>query len=202
MPRKLFGPSKREIWRQLSQEVNGRFVEGGFFSQDKVEVRHGEWILTLDTYVVSTGKVTVIYTRMRAPYVNPGGFRFTIYRKGWATNIAKWLGMQDIEVGDSKFDEEFVIQGTQPAQVVALFSNSRLRESISGLRQVHLSVKDDEGYFGISFPEGVDELAYQVTGTIKDIDQLKRLFDVFAETLEHLCRMGLAYENDPGVQVK
>src|SRR4051794_31612462 len=64
---KLFGPSKNEIWKQLSAELNGRFVEGGLARGEKVEVRDGEWTLTLDTYVVSTGKTFHVFTRMRAP---------------------------------------------------------------------------------------------------------------------------------------
>ena len=49
--------------------------------------------MTLDTYAVFTGKVVIVYTRMRAPYVNPSGFRFTVYRKGLFSEIGKWLGM-------------------------------------------------------------------------------------------------------------
>ena len=61
MLRRLFGPSRQEIWRR-------------------------------------SGDVTIIYTRMRAPYVNPGGFRFTLDRAGLFSGVARWLGMQDVEV--------------------------------------------------------------------------------------------------------
>ena len=53
------------------------------------------------TYTVSTGKTTIVFTRMRAPYVNPNSFRFTIYRKGFFSGIGKFFGMQDIEIGDA-----------------------------------------------------------------------------------------------------
>ncbi len=202
MLRKIFGPSKKEVWRKLSEEVSGRFIEGPFLKADKVEVTHGEWTLTLDTYVVSTGKAAVVFTRMRAPYINPEGFRFTIYRHGIFSDIGKWFGMQDIEVGDPAFDDAFIIKGTQPSQAVSLFSDARLRSLISSLNNVYLEVKDDEGYFGTKFPEGVDELCFHVIGVIKDIDQLKLLFDVFAETLDQLCRIGAAYEKSPGITLR
>src|SRR5205814_63468 len=141
MLRKLFGPSRREIWQKLSEELKGRYVEGGFARGDKVEVAHGDWTLTLDTYVVSTGKSAMVLTRMRAPYTNPDGFRFTIYRRGMFSDIAKWLGMQDIEIGDPAFDHDFIIKGPEPARVIALFSDAKLRDSISKLREVHLEVK-------------------------------------------------------------
>ena len=52
-------------------------------------------------------------------------------------------------------------------------------------------------------PESL-ELAHKtgaiMHGTMKDLDQLKRLYDLFAETLNELCRMGSAYERDPDVR--
>jgi hypothetical protein len=199
--RRMFGPSKVEIWRQLSSELGARYVEGGFGKGDKVQVTHGEWTVTLDTYVVSTGKTTVVFTRMRAPYVNPSGFRFTVYRKSIFSGLGKMLGMQDIEIHDDLFDQDFIIKGTDEARVRELLSNPKIRELISSQKDIRFTVKDDEGWFGASFPEGVDELYFQVVGVIKDVERLKLLYELFAETLEHLCRMGAAYKQDRGVKV-
>jgi len=199
--RKLFGPSKEEIWRQLSSEIGARYVEGSLWRGDKVQATHGEWTVTLDSFVVSTGKSIVVYTRMRAPYVNPGGFRFTIYRRGLFSDIATWLGMQDIEIGDEQFDQDFIIKGTDESQVRALLSNATLRELIVKQPQIHLKVKDDEGWFGAGFPEGVDELYFVVAGIIKDVERLKLLYELFADTLDQLCRIGSAYESAPDVTI-
>ena len=197
--RAWFGPSREEVWRQLSTALEGRYVEGGFLKADKVEAEHGPWIVTLDTYTVSTGKSTVIYTRIRAPYVNPDSFRFTVYRKGLFSDVGKWLGMQDIDVGDPAFDEAFIIKGNDSMKVRTLFSDPSLRHLIAAQPQIHLEVKDDERWFGRKFPEGVDELCFQVVGVIKDVDRLRELFALFAQTLDQLCRIGSAYEQAPGV---
>ena len=199
--RKLFGPSRKEIWRQLSAEIKGQYVDGGFMGRDRVEATHGEWTVTLDTYAVSTGKTVIMFTRMRAPYVNPGGFRFTIYRKGVFSGIAKALGMQDIEIGHEPFDDEFIVQGSDEAQVKRLFAPARIRELVAAQPEIRLTVKDDEGWFGPRFPDGVDELCFTVVGVIKDVDRLKLLYDLFAETLDQLCRIGSAYEQPPGMTV-
>jgi len=58
-------------------------------------------------------------------------------------------------------------------------------------------VKNDEGWFGETFPEGVDELSLQTTGEIRDLDQLKAIYALFAEALHQLCRIGSAFENEP-----
>ena len=199
--RNWFGPSKREIWRQLSEEIGATYVEGRTFKTDKVQVSHLQWTLTLDTYVVSTGKSTMVFTRMRAPYVNPDGFRFNVYRKGVFSGIGKFFGMQDLEVADSEFDAAFIIKATDEGRIRQLLSNQRLRALISGQNDIQFSVKDDEGWFGPTFPEGVDELNFVVLGVIKDVERLKQLYELFAETLDELCRMGSAYRDDPGVTV-
>ncbi len=200
--RDLFGPSRQEIWQQFAAAVDGNVIAGGFLSgSDKVDAAHGQWIVTLDTFTVSTGKSSNTYTRMRAPYVNPDGFRFTIYRKGIFSDLGKWLGMQDIAVGDPAFDEAFIIKGNDEAKVRRLFADAELRSMISAQPDIHFCVKDDENRFwgGQNFPQGVDELYFQVVGVIKDVDRLKRLYDLFSETLDELCRMGSAYQDNPGV---
>lgn len=190
--RELFGPSKREIWDELSRKIGAEY-HYGFFGRDKVVARAKEWTITLDTFTDSTGKSSVTYTRMRAPFANKDGFRFRIYRAGIFSEIGKLLGMQDISVGVPEFDENFIIKGNNENKVKALFSNPRIRELIELHPRFHLEVKDDEGWFGEYFPEGVDELYFRVPGIIKDIDLLKALFDLFAEVLDQLCMIDSAY---------
>jgi len=200
--RTLFGPSRDEIWAQMSREIGATFTEGSFLGSSKVVVSHKQWEITLDTYTVSTGKASVIYTRFRAPYVNPDGFRFNIYRKSIFSWLGKLLGMQDLEIGDSFFDDEFIIQGSSEPLVRQLLSSPRVREHLEADPDVHFQVKDDEGWFGATFPEGVDELYFLAFGVIKDTDRLKNLFDLFADVLDELCLMGSAYEGEPGVRLK
>jgi hypothetical protein len=199
--RQLFGPSKEEIWRHLCSEIGGNYVDGSLWKGDKVQAAHGEWTITLDTYVVSSGKTTIAYTRLRAPYVNPDGFRFTIYRQGLFTGIAKWFGMQDADVGHASFDEHFVIKGNDVAKLRALFDDQKLRELLEAQPEVLFTVKADEGFFGPRFPVGTDELCFTVVGVIKDTERLKALFELFSEALDQLCRMGSAYKDAPDVKL-
>jgi hypothetical protein len=197
-----FGPSQDEVWRQLSEEIGAEFVQGGFWKGgSKVQAQVGPWTVTLDTYTVSSGHSHVTFTRMRAPYVNPEGFRFTVYRKGCFSNLGKLLGMQDIEVGDPEFDEAFNIKGNDEDRVQVLFSAPKIRQMIQDQPKIRLTVKDSEGRFGPKFPEDVDELHFQVVGVIKDVERLKALFDLFAAVLDQLCRIGSAYKQEPGVEL-
>ena len=199
--RKLFGPSKEEIWRQLRTELGAEYVQGGGWKRDKVQAAHDEWTITLDTYAVSTGKSVVHFTRLRAPYVNTDHFRFTIYRRGLFSEIAKWLGMQDVVVGHEDFDRDFIIKGTDGGKLRALFDNPKLRELIAAQPKIHLTVKDNDGFWGADFPADTDELYFHVHGIIKDVERLKLLFELFAETLDQLCRIGSAYEEAPKLKL-
>jgi hypothetical protein len=109
------------------------------------------------------------------------------------------MGMQDVEVGHAKFDDGFIIQGNDDKKLRALFGNARIRELIESQSTIGLSVRGDQGWFARTFPEGVDELYFQVSCVIKDVDRLKALFDLFSVTLDHLCQIGSAYEKNPGV---
>lgn len=195
--RALFGPSQEEIWRRLCQEIGANYLEGGFWRGDKVQARVRDWIITLDTYTVSTGKSSTTYTRLRAPFVNRDGLRFCLYRQGFFSELGKSLGLvEDIEVGFPEFDQGFIIKGNDPSKLRALFSNPKIRQLIQVQPAINLEVKDDEGWFRAYFPEGVDELYFQVVGVIREVERLKTLFELFAETLNQLCHLDSAYEDD------
>jgi hypothetical protein len=198
--RQLFGPSRDEIWSQLAAEIGARH-EQNFWTGNKVQIDYGEWTITLDSFAVSTGKSTHHYTRFRAPYVNPDGFRFGIYRKHIFTGLAKWLGMQDVETGHKEFDEAFVVQGNDEKKVRALFANEGIRNLITAQPSIAFCVRGDQGWFSRIFPEGVDELHFQVGGIIKDVERLKELFALFGLVLDQLCEMGSAYQTSPGVKL-
>ncbi len=197
----LFGPSREKIWRQLSSEVGGQFHEGGLLTQSAVQARADDWIITLDTFTQHAGNSHQTYTRLRAPYFNPESFRFEIYRAGMFSGLGKALGMEDIEVGHARFDRDFVIKSNAPRRVRRLFDNRKIRHLIDAQPKIHLSVKGHDGLFG-KFPAGVDELHFRSTGTIKDLAQLRTLFDLFAEVLQQVCHEGKAYEDDVRIHIR
>jgi hypothetical protein len=198
--RQVFGPSREEIWQQLAREIGANY-QANFWTGARVQAEYGEWTITLDSHTVNTGKSQHSYTRFRAPYINQDGFQFAIYRKNIFHGLAKWLGMQDVEVGHKEFDEAFIIQGNDEKKLKALFANQDIRRLIEAQPQITLSVRGDQGWFSRIYPEGVDELYFQVGGIIKDVERLKELFALFGLVLDQLCEMGSAYEKNPQVKL-
>lgn len=202
----LFSSKREEIWASLSARIGGELVPGkSWFGGERLQAQAGEWTVTLDEYttMVMAGKVPIHipHTRMRAPFPNPSGFRFSIYRASAFSSLASLLGMQDIQVGFPEFDDDFVVKGNNEPLVIELCGSERLRALMAGQPKFQLSIRDDEGWFGTRYPPSVDVLVFDVAETIRDVDRLKGLYDVFAETLDRLSRMGLAGPGTGGVSL-
>lgn len=186
-----------DVWRQLSHDMGGYFVGSEFSNSGnprRVVVKVKNWTLTLDTFIQAK---TDTYTRMRTRYVTKDGFQFTVYRKGIFSELGKMLGMQDIEVGFPDLDRDFIIKGNNESQLHALFGNARIRELIQYQPAIHLQANGEKDWFGNSLPQGVNELFFRATEEIDDLERLKSLFELFSETLGHLCHIGSANEDDP-----
>jgi len=196
--RGIFGPSREEVWRQLSQEIGADFVDGGFWRGGKVEAHVKNWTVTLDTFTVSAGKSNHTFTRITAPFRSRGEFRFKVYRKGFFSGLGKALGMMDIDTGHSvRFDEEFIVQASDESQVRALLADAEVRGLLDAQPKVHLELKHDKLRFYGRLPEGVDLLIFQIHGILKDVERLRLLFDLFAAVLDRLAVLGIASEEAP-----
>lgn len=199
--RKWFHDSRSEIWRQLSAELGASYTQRTWSKSDRIEVAHGDWTLTLDVYTVHAGKAHIPYTRLRAPFANAEKFRMRLYRASIFTPIAKWIGMQDIAIGATEFDDDWVVKSNDERQVKAFLAEPALRARIAAQKKLSLSVEDDEGWFGKQFPPDVDELRLVIGGHEKDPARLKELFELFADSLDRLCAIGAAYEKRPGLKL-
>lgn len=203
----IFGPSREEVWIQLEREINARliFEERFLTNEAKVVLEHKNWTIILDVFYRSSGKSSTPYTRMRCAYINKDDFRFTIYPAGLFTDLSKYFGMQDIEIEDKIFDDTFVLKSKNPDQIRALFKDKNIKNdflALANLSQFQVKVQDDEGFWGQSFPDGVDELYLEVVGVIKDVEKLKIMFKLFAEIMDRLCEIGSAYETRPEINLK
>ena len=195
--RSLFGPRRDDVWQALASEINARHEPGGWWRGGRVVSSVGPWQITLDVFATDDTS----YTRIRAPFANPSGFRFRVYRTTIFSGLAKMLGGQDILIGDPAFDDAFIIQGNDEPRVRALLSDPQLRALIAAQPRIMLEVKDDDGWFGATFPQGTDELKFTCLGVIKDVDRLRLLFDLFAATLVRLCEVGGATDDPPRVTI-
>ena len=145
----LFGRHKREIWRELAQQLDASFFKGKWTKPDRVEVWHGNWMITLDTFMIDK----VVFTRVRAPYVNRDDFTFKIYRQHVGHKVGKLFGLKDIEVGHPDFDREFVIQGSDQRKLEMMFANPDIRALMRFQPQILLQLRPDASPFPEKIPK-------------------------------------------------
>jgi hypothetical protein len=120
----------------------------------------------------------------------------TNFQKGRQRRI--FSGVGNLTVGYENFDRDFVIKGNDEQKLRRLFSSEKIRKLIAAQPDIHFSVADyDSNVWARMFPAGVDELRFLTAGVIKDIERLKLLYELFAETLDELCRMGSSSPQAP-----
>lgn len=185
-----FSAHRDDVWSQLTAAV------GDPWDGEKVVVQSGPWMLVLDSYRATSGDWQSGFTRISAPLINPEGFRFTVYEKGPFSWLGKLLGMQDIEIGDSVFDDNWVVQSNSPPKIRSFLQNAEFRELITSLPECEFTLRDDEGEFDHPGEDGeqFDELLFSCAGLLVDREQLDRLFRLFAGALTRLCTLSAAYE--------
>lgn len=199
----IFGPSQKETWTKLSEEIRAEFVKGGVFETHKVVAHEKVWTITLDTFAVHTGKATIPFTRFRAPFVSKDNFRFKIERRNFFSPVADFFGRKSVSTGHSDFDKHVVISSKDDYKVKKFFASKTIRELIMSQKEIHLEIKDDDGGWpSKKFPSDVDEVYVQMTGVVKDTERLKKAFQLVKEALNQLVEISSAYERDPNVTLK
>ncbi len=192
--RERFGVHENDLWKALSDALGGTLTDRKGSRHDKVVAKVGQWTVTLDVHAEAGYRSEHVYTRLRAPFVNPDGLRLAISHQTVFSNIGKLVGMSDIEVDHDPFDKMYYIQGSDPEKLRALFDDDQLRELIKTEPYIHLQVRDAGNWFEDYYPNDVDELVLEVEGEVQDLERLKRLFDIFALMMDDLCLLGSAYE--------
>ena len=162
-------------WKQLATDIGAEFIKGGLLRSSKVQAQVKQRTVTLDTYTVPHGKSSSTYTRLCCALQNKDEFEFTVSREGLMGKVGKALGSQDVEIGVSDFDSDFLVQGNNENRLRALLADAKIRELIQGQRSGRLGLKGDE-------------LHFQAPGVIRDVPRLKSLFELFGALLDQLER--------------
>ena len=189
-----YGPLKDENWSRLGKEVGEKYIDERFWGTvDLLKYRHEGWEILLDTFAQSHGQGgSTTYTRVRVPFVNTHDLRFKIYREGFLSSVGKLFKMQDIEIGDATFDSKFIIKGNKEDKIKLLLNDTALKNLMYLQPDIH---------FQIHF-EKVFMLYFHCVGYLREVSQLKALFEMFAVTLTRMEQLGLTPRDDPSKELK
>lgn len=193
----IFTAAKEGVWKTFSEEVSGKFIKDKLYGDITVEVVHGPWHIIFDTSEAVREEEGYFITRLRAPIVNPKGFRFKAHREGFMSRLGKIVGLPDIEIGDPTFDSHFILKSNDKEKAVALFSKPDIHNAMIDLKYIHFYIQDSEGHFGLKFSDDEDELVLEMNGIVTDLSTLEKLFHLFAITLDDMVEMGYIEAKEP-----
>jgi hypothetical protein len=182
-------------WYDFASEVGGAYqeVEGGLWGQthSRVAVAAGDWAIILEARERQEGQYSsATYTLIRAPFVSNDWFRFKLTRRPKPSEAS------DPSVTYPEFEREFMISGTEESKVRALIANARIRELVQ--RQPSINLQVIHPWWPL--PHRKRELRFEERGVIRHVARLETLFELFGETLNHLCAMGSASSDPPDLR--
>ena len=179
--------SRKEAWQQFSNEIQATYVKGGIVKSDRIEATFQNWQIVYDIFTVPAGAI-LTYTRIRTPFLAKSDFQFSISKKSFVNKIAEKLGKSNIETGDSRIDDNFIIKSNSVEKVKHLLSNEKLKNLLLEKSDSDFEISHGYKSVGRQFPKNCDGLSLVVLYE-SDKDMLMRSYNIFGEILTSLSEM-------------
>lgn len=193
------GSDQRRILRAVASRLGGTLVSG-YWEGDRVECLIDGAPARLTHFAGSRGHAP--YTRLRWDRSPSGSLR--VFREGFFASIRKAFGAQDINLGEPRFDDEFVIQGS-PEPWVRQTLGPEARRRVMALNSLGQSILGgsaftlDAGPAGVTITCGRDLLDDEV-GIHSFLDHalplLSRIGVAPSEGIQILSATGIASRGD------
>ncbi len=193
----ILGPSRDEILQSIAKTTNGEFTKGKLFKTSCIKYTHEAWCYYLDDYSIQAGNVPIIYTRLRAPFINKKGFDLTIYKKTIFSNIAKTLGGQDIATGDTDFDEDWIVKGSNEQLVKRILNFKNIRELIKNEEKLKIEIKRVEGKENKNNQGTESQITFLVQDYMKDEERVINLITLIESLLDGFLANGITVKEAP-----
>jgi hypothetical protein len=199
----IFHSTAKENWKILANEVGGKFIDGGLLKTNKVEFKYRHTIITLDT-LSRGGKNSKTFTRILCPFIATNGLNFTITLEDVFTNMLKFFGIKDIEIGNIDFDHEIYLKSNQKATFLKFLDSETLQEKLILAFEnsdLVMQVNDDHPFFILqTIPSKMVWLKFEHIGLEDNIHVLKSWFNLCKITLDRLIEIGEAEDISPDIQ--
>ena len=176
------------VYQQLARRFGGHAEPGGMLAFPTATFMHNDTWVSVDVFSTG-GRNSARYTQVHFYWQQPA-LRCEIYPEGYWTRLGKFFGVQDIEIGSTDFDHEFVVKGNHPA-AVRRFLSLDVQWKIQQLRRM-LGNNDIYISFGghellvkkLSLIRDYNTLAEFVTATIELFDQMAMVDEPGIEFVE------------------
>lgn len=198
-------PQIKDIWKQLSDEMGGNFVDGGFWGRDSVILNYRNTVIILQNSVFSHNQrhsTTII----RCPFKSINGFKFKISTEDAFTHAGKVLGIDDILIGDKRFDDEMYLKSVDKDKLLTFLNDDTIVKQYLDLAKSIsygpiIKIIDHNLAFSLKkFPSNTFWLYINIVGIESQKERIKLYFETFKVTLDRLIEIGEAEDINPEYQ--
>ena len=190
-----------KVWNEVAHDLGAEFIDGGFWRTDKIIYTDGKWEIIMDKIQEGSGKNSQTFTRVQAAFVRQMDLEMKVYPEHILLYIGKLFGLQDIVIGNEKFDDKFVVKGNNEYKVSDLLSSNEIMELLLLYRYPYLEIKLKSGWFDQSYPKDVSVLHFKQGGKMSNRTEIFNVFLLFSLILKRLVQLDLASEEPAGINL-
>ena len=192
-------PRNRETWKLLAEKIGGELIEGDTWKEERVILNYRNSIFILDT-VLKGHKHKYFENRIKCSFVSINKFTLKIFLENAFTHAGKIFGIKDIELNNSKFDDEFYIKSNDKEKAISFLNSLDLQNLYFAATKnldlmVSIEIKNNESFFSFdSYPPKSSLIVIRANSEITEIDRLINWFNLCKITLDRLIEIGEAKE--------
>jgi hypothetical protein len=103
-------PHDREMWNLLAEKIGAKFIQGDSWENERVVLNYKSREIILISEMKSIGKSRHFESQVKCLVSTKNKFILKIFIENAFTHAGKIFGIHDIELDDSKFDDEFFVK--------------------------------------------------------------------------------------------
>lgn len=129
-----------DLLREQALKRKGKLI-CGFFGSPKLLLNHkGNKIIV--NHSLGGGR-SIPFTRAQSSLILTVDGKLTVGTEPPGAKLAKWLGMQDIQIGNTEFDDAFLIKANEES-FARRFLTPEVQQKLLGLGNSYLQVRQGE----------------------------------------------------------
>jgi hypothetical protein len=195
-------PRNRETWKLLAEKIGGELIEGDTWKEERVILNYRNRVFTLDT-VLKGHKHKYFENRIKCYFVSTNKFTLKVFLENAFTHAGKIFGINDIELDNSKFDNEFYVKSNSKEKAINFLNSLDLQNLYFAATKnldlmVSVEVKNSESFFSLrSYPANTSLIIIRANSEVSDVDRLISWFELCKITLDRLIEIGEAENIKP-----
>lgn len=185
------GSEVAETWRRVAEAADGQMVPGSSGKDPALIVDVAGLTLEVEKEVVSTGQSAVVFTRARALFRAPDGFRLKVVRRNPLHRIAELFGGRDVRLGHRDFDRIFTVRTDAIGRARSLLARGTIVSALVEHPEWRLEVKPAGWTERRKLGGDVFGLQLRTRGLITDETVLEGFVAVATDLIEGLGELGV-----------